>query len=220
MIIGVLSSPRKGYGNFLASQKIQTDPSQIGRALKSARESAGLSQKATAARVGVDVITVSRWERGVRRPPRAAVLLLAELLGVEPESLGERSAEGLGNVPRATYEQEAPPATGAVRSGTPAQVSEAVGAVDRSDATVTRVARNLPLRIRVYLDELRLRLTKAGADEEEIDRAMQLLRSPSLFTWYSTGTPKDLPEEKVLQAMRAIADAVILPELRARGRKV
>jgi hypothetical protein len=77
-----------------------------------------------------------------------------------------------------------------------------------------------PYDIRVFLEEFRLRITKAGATEEEVDRAMQLLRSPSLFTWYSVGTPRALPEDKVLQGMRAVAENVIIPELRTRGRDV
>jgi transcriptional regulator with XRE-family HTH domain len=83
-----------------------------------------------------------------------------------------------------------------------------------------RIAQNLPYNIRVFLEEFRLRITKGGATEEEVDRAMQLLRSPSLFTWYSSGTPRELPEAKVLQSMKVIAESVIVPELRARGRDV
>jgi transcriptional regulator with XRE-family HTH domain len=83
-----------------------------------------------------------------------------------------------------------------------------------------RLLQNLPYNVRVFLEEFRLRITKAGATEEEVDRAMQLLRSPSLFTWYSVGTPRDLTEDKVLQGMKAVAENVIIPELRTRGRDV
>jgi hypothetical protein len=89
-----------------------------------------------------------------------------------------------------------------------------------SEPAPPRHAQNLPYSIRVFLDEFRLRITKGGASEEEVDRAMQLLRSPALFTWYSSGTPRELPEDKVLQSMRAIAESVIIPELRERGRDV
>jgi transcriptional regulator with XRE-family HTH domain len=83
-----------------------------------------------------------------------------------------------------------------------------------------RHLRNLPLEVRVYLEELRLRLTKGGATEDEVDRAIALLRRPSIFSWYSVGTPKDLSPEKVLQTMKAITEGVILPYLRDQGRKV
>jgi plasmid maintenance system antidote protein VapI len=92
--------------------------------------------------------------------------------------------------------------------------------VESFNAPEARHARTMPLKLRIYLDELRLRLTKGGAEEEEIERALAVLRSPSLFTYYSVGTPKELPEEKVLQAMKAIAEHFILPDLRSRGRKV
>lgn len=104
--------------------------------------------------------------------------------------------------------------------------SERIRAKGKADAMYdnllhpSRLAQNLPYSVRVFLDEFRLRITKAGATEEEVERAMQLLRSPSLFTWYSVGTPRDLPEEKVLQGMQAVAESVIIPELRQRGRDV
>jgi hypothetical protein len=94
------------------------------------------------------------------------------------------------------------------------------GPADRRRSARRGAHRDLPYNVRVFLEEFRLRITKAGATEEEVDRAMQLLRSPSLFTWYSVGTPRDLPEDKVLQGMKAVAENVIIPELRTRGRDV
>jgi lambda repressor-like predicted transcriptional regulator len=93
-------------------------------------------------------------------------------------------------------------------------------AANAEDAAGPRHLRNLPLEVRVYLDELRLRLTKGGATEDEVDRAMALLRRPSIFSWYSVGTPKDLSPAKVLQTMKAITESAILPYLREQGRKV
>lgn len=83
-----------------------------------------------------------------------------------------------------------------------------------------RHARNLPLAIREYLAELRVRLTKGGASEDEIDEAFDLLRSPAVFTFYKGGTPSEFNEEDVLRGMKALAEGVVIPELRDRGRKI
>lgn len=206
-MIGTVPRPRKGSANFLASPEIPSDPSQIGQALKAAREDAGLSQKAVAERVGVDSITISRWERGVRRPPRAAVLLLAKVYGQPPERFGEAS-KGLDDVPRGTVRN--------VEAAGGRRVAEPADAPGQG----ARHAKNLPLRVREYLAELRLRLTKGGALEEEIEEAMDLLRSPALFTFYKGGTPSEFNEEDVLRGMKALAEGVVIPELRDRGRKI
>lgn len=137
-------------------------------------------------------MTLSRWERGLHRPPRSAALLLAKLYGVRPERLGEK-ADSLGEVRRGT---------------------------SPADEPTPRHARNLPLAVREYLAELRLRLTKGGAQEEEIEEAMDLLRSPALFTFYKGGTPSEFNEEDVLRGMKALAEGVVIPELKDRGRKI
>ena len=47
--------------------------------IKSLREKLGLTQKELAARVRVDAITVSRWERGEQKPSQRAVRQLGRL---------------------------------------------------------------------------------------------------------------------------------------------
>lgn len=47
--------------------------------LKVARKKLGLSQRELAEVLGVDVGTISRWERGVQDPPKYVALALAEL---------------------------------------------------------------------------------------------------------------------------------------------
>jgi transcriptional regulator with XRE-family HTH domain len=168
----------------------------LGARLALAMKRRGVKNPAVAEAAGVHSVTVSKWRNDVQPPGDEELLKVAAFLDVEPSWLryGNQTTVAETRVPES--------------------------ARDYGTITEPRHARAMPLRIRIYLDELRLKLTKGGADEEEIDRAMQLLRSPSLFTWYSVGTPKDLPEEKVLQGMKAVADNVILPELRSRGRKV
>lgn len=208
MNLGQWSKPRKGLCNYVSNQKMPLTASQIAVALKEAREEAGLSQAAAAATAGVDAMTISRYERAERRPKRPMLLLLADTYGVQPERFGEPSEPSrrrASSVPRETNRLD--------RSTLLQQGS-------RGGTREPRHLANLPLEIRVFLDEFRLRLTKAHATEEEVDRAMALLRSRDIFSYFSTGEPKDLPPDKVLKTMKAIAEHVIVPELRERGRKL
>lgn len=76
-----MHSPVKSSQNHMASEEIPIDASQIGRALKAAREAAGLTQVQAAAAIDVDSVTLSRWERGVRAAPRSARMALERLYG-------------------------------------------------------------------------------------------------------------------------------------------
>ena len=63
----------------------------LAAALTEARKSAGLTQPQVAHRIGVDPMTVSRWERGINPPDKAALIALGALYGkqfVEPEHGG------------------------------------------------------------------------------------------------------------------------------------
>jgi hypothetical protein len=83
-----------------------------------------------------------------------------------------------------------------------------------------RVAKGLPYEIRVWLQAFLLEITKAGATEEEVDEARQLLTAPEVSTYWSGGNPREFSEADVLETMEAIADGVIRPGLRRRGRKL
>lgn len=87
-------------------------------------------------------------------------------------------------------------------------------------ATIPRHARNLPLAVREYLAEFRLRLTKADVPEEQIEEAMRLLKSPDVFSYFKGGRPTEYNEEDVLNGMRAIGEDVIIPRLKKLGRKI
>jgi len=52
----------------------------IAKEIKSLRKKLGLTQKEFAARVNVDAITVSRWERGQQHPSNLALRQLARLV--------------------------------------------------------------------------------------------------------------------------------------------
>jgi plasmid maintenance system antidote protein VapI len=76
----------------------------------------------------------------------------------------------------------------------------------------------LPQRVRVWLAEFRTELTRAGATDDEIDEAMELLRSPQLRTFFVGGAPREMTEAQTLEGMEAIA-VVVRATLKKRGRK-
>jgi transcriptional regulator with XRE-family HTH domain len=69
---------------------LASETSQIGSKLRAARENAGMTQSAAAVRLGIDSVTLSRWERGVQSPKHHVFGSLAAIY----------------NVPRAYFEVE------------------------------------------------------------------------------------------------------------------
>ena len=57
------------------------DSGGVGGGLRTARRSAGLTQKQLGDELGVESITVSRWERGVTTPSLPRLRRIAELTG-------------------------------------------------------------------------------------------------------------------------------------------
>lgn len=62
-----------------------------GRAIAEAREAARKTQPEVAAALSVNAITISRWERGVSRPPSAQLSQLEGYLGLKPGTLGGKA---------------------------------------------------------------------------------------------------------------------------------
>jgi transcriptional regulator with XRE-family HTH domain len=58
---------------------VGTDTGGVGARLRTARRSAGLTQRQLAEKLGVESITVSRWERGVTTPSLPGLRRIAEL---------------------------------------------------------------------------------------------------------------------------------------------
>jgi len=58
---------------------VGTDTGGVGARLRTARRSAGLTQRQLAEKLGVESITVSRWERGVTTPSLPRLRRIAEL---------------------------------------------------------------------------------------------------------------------------------------------
>jgi transcriptional regulator with XRE-family HTH domain len=63
------------------------DSGGVGSRLRTARRSAGLTQKQLANELGVESITVSRWERGVTTPSLPRLRRIAELTGTTMSDL-------------------------------------------------------------------------------------------------------------------------------------
>jgi hypothetical protein len=75
---------------------------------------------------------------------------------------------------------------------------------------------------RVWIQEFALRLTKAGVPDDEIDEARMLLGRSHLTDYLTGGAEADrglAPDDRLL-SLKAVAEHVIIPTLRRRGRKV
>jgi transcriptional regulator with XRE-family HTH domain len=176
--------------------KIRQDASQtrLGALLRTARAEAGLSQAAAAAKLLMDPGHLSRIERG-RGTSRKTLVALASLykkplsyFGIEPE--------GLGTVPRGTPVGSAQAPSG----GSPPLAPD-------------RVRPDLPQSARVYLADLRGRLTRAGVDDAEIAGVDATLRAVASAGFYQTAGD-------IRRGIEAVAEGALIPELRQRGRRI
>lgn len=126
---------------------------QFGRLVRQCREAAGLSQRALAQRIGLNVSYINRLESGARRPRRATVLKLAAGLGVTGRELDAWFAAceltpmpllaGLSELP--TAEGEAAPGSRPVRRAGPDLMTlwEALQAIGLDEARVSRLLHQL-----------------------------------------------------------------------------
>ena len=151
-----------------------------------------MTQVQLAAAVGVSEDTVYAWESGRSTPRGANMSALIRVLE-KPKSI-------------LRGDSESPPTSDSER---------AIRAAQRQP----HQAGSRTQRIREWLAEFRLELTKAGADDDEISEAMALLQSPEVYTFYVGGQRQEFSEDDVLKGMRAIAHLVRL-ELRDRGRNI
>lgn len=79
-----------------AYMPVLQDPRRIGQRLKAARERAGLTQAEVAGSIGVDTVTVSRWENGRQAIKAERLMYLANLYGTTAgEVLGEHAGNPL-----------------------------------------------------------------------------------------------------------------------------
>lgn len=168
----------------------------LGDRLKTARGAKGLSQQEVADAVGVNRVRVSTWENDGHKPSAENLNALAALFGTTSRTL-------------LTGEPDIQPRTENVSRGT----------LSEPFAIIPRHARNLPLSVREFLAEFRLRLTKGGATDEEIAEADKLLLAPDVFSYFAGGKLNEYDEEDVLDGMRSMAEAVVR-RLKRKGRKI
>lgn len=161
-----------------------------GERLRAARKRAGLDQKAVAQAAGVHEKTVSRWENDAQVPDSEAAAKVAELLGTDMVWLLTGKLAG----PR--YSDDGIP-----RMASPRLSFE-----------------GSPHRVREWLAAFQLELVRANATEEELTEAMELLQSPVVRSYFMGGARSDRSEADILKDMEALADAVIRPRLKTRGR--
>jgi len=76
-----------------------------------------------------------------------------------------------------------------------------------------------PHRVRVWLQEFLLALTRGGATESEIETARLVLLHPWLTLFYADNASGQIDEERALQGLHYIAE-LFREELRARGRDI
>lgn len=70
----------------MASQGTSTLSERVAHHLRVARDQSGMTQRQLAARLGVDQLAVSRWERGVVRPNDTNLAGLADIFGLPMEA--------------------------------------------------------------------------------------------------------------------------------------
>lgn len=193
MNLGVLPRPRKSVHNPMPSNTMPESASQIGALLKQARAEAGLSQVVAAGRIGIDPVTLSRYEREVMLPPRTTRIALAQLYS-KPATFFEEAAESLGepNSEVLTRNDFAPTSVGG---------SGFVG-----EATLHPVGVDLPRALRLRENEVTRELIEAGATEEQVSDFRRSIReSPVLITFFRRGAPQRLTNDELLQLFDGVA---------------
>ena len=159
------------------------DLKQLGRALKSERIAAGLDQAEAAAHVGVSAISLSRYENGRQKAPRAVVEQLRALYrsrGASPASPGDPiDREADRQLWMRSRERE----------------QAAKGEVEFSRQILEREK------------EVELELIRMGANSVEVRGFAQSIRgNPLLVAAFSGGAPATtLSNEQVMQLFEAAA---------------
>src|SRR4051812_3814681 len=79
-----------------------------------------------------------------------------------------------------------------------------------------KVALGLPPRIRVWIQEFLLELTRADVSEREVDEARRVLTNPDFTRFFTGGEPTDETESQLLEGLEGYG-AAIKNTLRSRG---
>lgn len=87
---------------------------------------------------------------------------------------------------------------------------------EEKPVTAPPVARGLPRKVRLWIEEFLLELVRADVSEREVDEARRVLTSPELFRLLSGGEPSDETEPQLLEGLEGYG-AAIRNTLRSRG---
>lgn len=109
---------------------MSTDTGGVGARLRVARRGAGLTQKQLADQLGVESITVSRWERGVTMPSIPRLRKIAEIT--------QTTVSDLVRTP------DAPTAHGAELAALRQELAETRALVDRIASALERLGQPAP----------------------------------------------------------------------------
>jgi transcriptional regulator with XRE-family HTH domain len=159
---------------------MMASPESLGGRLKRAREAAGLEQADVAAQIGVDPMTISRWERGKHGIKAMHLTALARLYRVPVEAIS--STDPLDeSVPRETPEPFSP---------------------DPS------LARNIPPRAyQIVLGYLE-RLERAGVSGEQLEQMERLLLDDRFAKRYSRRHNVEWTEEDHILHVESLWQAI------------
>lgn len=178
-------------------------PETLGQRLARAKRKRSVSNQELAKVTDVHPNTVSKWLSDVQTPDAEALDILARTLGVTTTWLLHGD-----NAPALTSESMAR-----------LSVAEASRLEYSAQPLPPRVALGIPQRIRVWLQEFLLELTKVGVSGEEIDGIRRILSADELYRYYAGGDPKEYSEDETLEGIQAHAEA-FRRDLRRRGYKL
>jgi transcriptional regulator with XRE-family HTH domain len=182
--------------------EIARDPAR-GARIQAARESLEersgekWPQARVASRMGVDVGTYSRWERGYPIKPRD-VVALAVVFGVSPEAIDPDAAKALGeNVPRGTAGRAGDSERGSSPGGPPAEKLPFAFVLRRP-------------AVRARLNAIQRQLIEAGAAPEVEESVMRAVQDRQRIARFAGGSVDDsYTEAEVLQVIDNIAETAI-----------
>jgi transcriptional regulator with XRE-family HTH domain len=158
-----------------------------GRRIKLARDAMKLTQSELAEKMGVDVGTISRWERGFPMKPRD-VAALAVALGVSPYIIDPEAAKTLGETARGTLDGSS---------------SNGLGVPEQRYAW-TRVA--ALDRVRAFLRGFGDELHALGASPDEEDEAVRSVRESGARSY--NAEQKDWTEDEAMKVMEIAAEPI------------
>jgi len=161
-------------------------PSQIGMLLRQSREAVGMSQRALAQQVGLDVSYINRLESGERRPRRQTLLKLASALGITGQELDNLFMAG---------------------DLAPMPLLAGLSAPKGQDTAVSRIGESAPAH---DLEAVSLwnKLEAIGLDEGSIRRLLQAMESAEAQT-------RNLAAAAISSTLKTMATFLTAPVHRA-----